>query len=56
MEMQVCTRQKTLSIVRHGIGHHRYALVYIFIESDFVMIIRRIFVTKITVPNITSDR
>ena len=35
-----------------GIGHFRYALVNILIESDFVMINRRIYVTKITVSNI----
>ena len=34
-----------------GIGHYRYALVNMLIESDF-MFNRRIFVTKITVTNI----
>ena len=38
-----------------GIVHYRYALVTILIESDFVMINRRIFVTKITVSNIISN-
>ena len=32
-----------------GIGNYRYALLNILIESNFVMINRRIFVTKITV-------
>ena len=49
MKMRVYTRQKTFSVVCHmqnlGIGHYLYALVNILIESDFVMINRRIFVT-----------
>ena len=38
-----------------GIGHYRYALVTIPIESDFVMFNRRISLTKITVSNIISN-
>ena len=37
-----------------GIGHYRYALVNFLIESDFVIFNRRIFVTKITVSNISN--
>ena len=59
MKMRVYTWRKTFHIVLHmkelGIGHYRYALVNIFIESDFVMFNRRIFVTKITVSNIISN-
>ena len=39
-------------MIKLGIGLYRYALVNILIESDFVMINRRIFVTNNTVSNI----
>ena len=38
-----------------GIGHYRYALVNILIESDFVIFNRRIFVTKNIVSNIITN-
>ena len=37
------------------VRHYRYALVNNLIESDFVMINRRTFVTKATVSNIISN-
>ena len=59
MKMLVYTRRKNIQHraprAKLGIGHYRYALVNILTESNFVMINRRIFVTKITLSNIISN-